>query len=141
MAKKTKKRTPTQKLRDEITRLVSELGTASVTIDALRRSIAQKDADHSLVLNEARRRTLPIGDMGLDANFLPEFIESIDMGTDFVDVPSHYSDAPFRKMLRGPAKVTIVTYGQVIVNECPKPKLPKAQVRPGFEPVADAMAK
>lgn len=77
MAKKTKKRTPTQKLRDEITRLVSELGTASVTIDALRRSIAQKDADHSLVLNEARRRTLPLGDMGLDANFLPEFIEFV----------------------------------------------------------------
>ena len=75
MAKKTKKRTPTQS--DEITRLVSELGTASVTIDALRRSIAQKDADHSLVLNEARRRTLPLGDMGLDANFLPEFIEFV----------------------------------------------------------------
>ncbi len=126
-----KKLSQKAKFQLEVNRLASELKTARELNDTLREAITkkdrdheQKDRDHELVLNEARRRTLPLKDMCWDANFLPEYIVSIDSQMEPNGFSSKFNPQ-FREYISGPAVVTIKVYGAVVINPlvqaAPKP--------------------
>lgn len=104
-----------QTLLNEIETLRAALKTVRELNDVLRSSLEKKDADHELVLNEARRRTIPIKGFGYDINFMPEHIVSVDQEFNAVQCGSTHSPWT-RQYISGPGVVTIKVYGAVIVT-------------------------
>jgi hypothetical protein len=115
MIKKRQRRTALSRAKTEIINLLQtidlyilEIRALTGRVDELKTSAITKDREHLLVLTEARRRTIPLKGImgGIAANFLPDFIERIDI----------------TEMCQGPAKCTIITHGQVVLSETSKKK-------------------
>lgn len=80
----------------------------------------RKFREMEIQLDEARRRTLPIGaGSGPDSemNFLPLWVESVEMRHEFSDVQS--MSGPY-KIARGPATAIIHARGDVVYFPAPK---------------------
>jgi hypothetical protein len=82
------------------------------------------------VLNEARRRTIPILNMGADANFLPLHITKLDVNRDAKRI---YSESGASALVAGRAMATIICEGDVIYTRNavePPPAVPKEPTNP-----------
>ncbi len=127
-----KKLSQKAKFQLEVNSLQCALKTANERISALQQDIRQKDRDHATALAEARRRTIPFKGMGYDANFLPEYVISVE-SKDTVDFSSKFSPQ-LREYVSGPAEITIKVYGAVVVTQlAPSAPAPQRTVRPGFD--------
>ncbi len=111
-----KKLSQKAKFQLEINSLQTALKLAQERIADLSHAIALKDRDHNTALAEARRRTIPLKDMGWDVNFLPEYVISVESKMEPVGFSSKFSPH-LREYVSGPAEATIRVFGAVIVNQ------------------------
>ena len=111
-----KKLSQKAKFQFEINRLATELKIACELNDEMRKAIHQKDRDHELVLNEARRRTIPLNNTGLELNFLPEHIVSVESEMETPSFRSQFSPS-VRDYVAGPVTITVKVYGTAILQQ------------------------
>jgi hypothetical protein len=69
-----------RKTRDELKAEIEKVAARDKMIEELKSSLEKHKREFSVQLNEARRRTLRLGQNGTggDLNFLPEYIESVE---------------------------------------------------------------